>query len=85
LILLGNTLYGTASNGGDGAGTLFAINTDGTGFNPFYTFAISGGGSNPYGSLILSGNTVYGTTRDGGFYGVGNVFAVNTNGLGYMN
>jgi len=33
LILSGNTLYGTASDGGwSASGTLFALNTDGTGF-----------------------------------------------------
>ncbi len=33
LILSNNTLYGTAAAGGSsGAGTVFAVNTDGTGF-----------------------------------------------------
>ena len=44
LILSGNTLYGTAQYGGSsGNGTVFAVNTDGTGFTNLYSFtAISG-------------------------------------------
>ena len=33
LVLLGNTLYGTTTQGGSGGvGTVFSVNTDGTGF-----------------------------------------------------
>ena len=39
LILSGNTLYGTASSGGSsGDGTVFAVNTDGTGFTTLHSF-----------------------------------------------
>jgi uncharacterized repeat protein (TIGR03803 family) len=39
LILSGNTLYGTASGGGAGGnGTVFALNTDGTGFTTLHSF-----------------------------------------------
>src|SRR5205809_4517190 len=39
LFLSGSTLYGTAHDGGSaGAGTVFAINTDGTGFTTLYGF-----------------------------------------------
>jgi uncharacterized repeat protein (TIGR03803 family) len=39
LVLSGNTLYGTAYNGGSsGNGTVFAVNTDGTGFRILHTF-----------------------------------------------
>src|SRR6266404_3599057 len=38
----GHTLYGTASGGGDwGRGTVFAINTDGTGFTNLHGFALN--------------------------------------------
>src|SRR6266702_4556107 len=41
LILSGNTLYGTANGGGSGgAGTVFALNTDGTGFRTLHNFTI---------------------------------------------
>ena len=38
LTLSGNTLYGTASGGGRGHGTIFAVNTDGSGFTNLYNF-----------------------------------------------
>src|ERR1017187_8892206 len=39
LILSGNTLYGTAGGGGSwGSGTVFALNTDGTGFRNLHSF-----------------------------------------------
>src|SRR5439155_13638572 len=39
LILSGNTLYGTAEYGGSANnGTVFAVNTDGTGFTSLYSF-----------------------------------------------
>jgi uncharacterized repeat protein (TIGR03803 family) len=39
LVLLSNTLYGTAFYGGSsGKGTVFAIQTDGTGFTNLHSF-----------------------------------------------
>ena len=61
LTLVGNTLYGTTQVGGSvGAGTVFALSTDGTGFTNLHTFT-GDDGANPFGTLILSGNTIYGT------------------------
>lgn len=90
LILSGNTLYGTAVEGGsNGCGTVFALNTNGTGFTTLHSFAgyIGPGldGANPQGGLILSGNTLYGTTEYGGGSDSGTVFAVNTNGSAFTN
>src|SRR6266481_2248987 len=34
----GTTLYGTAYDGGSGAGTVFAVHTDGTGFTTMHSF-----------------------------------------------
>ena len=43
LILSGNTLYGTADAGGSsGNGTVFAVNTDGTGFTNLHSFTAPG-------------------------------------------
>src|SRR5665647_396391 len=86
LILSGNTLYGTAPSGGSsGYGTVFAVNTNGTGFTNLYNFTAApdplytnSDGAYPYGGLILSGNTLYGTASSGGSSGAGTVFAVNT-------
>jgi uncharacterized repeat protein (TIGR03803 family) len=93
LILSGNTLYGTASGGGgSGRGTVFAVNTDSTGFTNLHNFAdfnahypTNSDGANPYAGLILSGDTLYGTATNGGSGGHGTVFAVKTNGMGFTN
>jgi uncharacterized repeat protein (TIGR03803 family) len=70
LILSGNTLYGTAYNGGSAdAGTVFKVNTDGTGFATLYSFTNGSDGANPQAGLILSGTTLYGTAQYGGTNG----------------
>ncbi len=86
LILSGNTLYGTTefSAGSLSGGTVFKVNTDGTGFTNVHSFAGSDG-ANLQGGLILSGNTLYGTTYSGGSSGNGTIFAVNTDGTGFTN
>jgi uncharacterized repeat protein (TIGR03803 family) len=84
LLLSSNTLYGTAAGGGSsGRGTVFALNTDGTGYTVLHSFNGADGGT-PYADLILSGNTLYGTTEIAS-QGWGSVFAVNTDGTGFTN
>jgi uncharacterized repeat protein (TIGR03803 family) len=90
LLLSGSTLYGTTYAGGSsGNGTVFALNTDGTGFTNLYSFTAFGAsytnsdGANPWAGLIVSGNTLYGTANSGGSSGNGTVFALNTNGTGF--
>ncbi|MHC1769649.1 MAG: choice-of-anchor tandem repeat GloVer-containing protein [Verrucomicrobiia bacterium] len=84
-LLSGNRLYGMAKAGGSsGAGTLFGVNTDGSGFMTLHTF--SGGardGGYPHGGLVLSGQTLYGTAQSGGSWNQGTVFAINTDGTGF--
>ena len=85
LILSGNTLYGTASAGGSaGSGTVFAINTDSTGFTTLHSFTATtsyyytnSDGASPLGGLFLSGNTLYGTASAGGSAGNGTVFSIS--------
>jgi uncharacterized repeat protein (TIGR03803 family) len=85
LILSGNTLYGMAFQGGVSSyGTVFAVNTNGTGFTNLYNFTGGNDGAFPRDGLILSGNTLYGTAWYGGSYGLGTVFAVNTDGTGFI-
>src|SRR6266478_3522592 len=89
----GNALYGTASAGGAGYGTVFKVNTDAAGFTTLHSFTAAStnssgaytnsGGADPQAGLILSGNTLYGTARLGGSSGAGTVFAVNTAGTGF--
>lgn len=88
LIISGNTLYGTALDGGKfGDGTVFGINIDGTSFTNLYTFTGQSynDGSAPMGSLVISGNTLYGTASGGGNYGEGTVFRINTDATSYTN
>ena len=85
LILLGNTLYGTAADGGSsGNGTVFAVNINGTGFRTLHSFTGSDG-DGPWAALISSGNTLFGTTVFGGSSGYGTVFTINTDGTGFTN
>jgi uncharacterized repeat protein (TIGR03803 family) len=84
LILAASTLYGTTTYGGtNDNGTVFKINTDGTGYSILHSFSDApSDGKWPYSSLILSGPTLYGTTQQGGFNN-GTVFKINTNGTGF--
>jgi uncharacterized repeat protein (TIGR03803 family) len=84
LILSAKALYGTASAGGpSGHGTVFKINTDGTGFTTLYDFPTNIDGVGPQGDLVLSGNTLYGTAAGGGSAGNGTVFSVSADGTGF--
>ncbi len=86
LVLASNRLYGTTLNGGlDHNGTIFAINTDGSGYTSFYSFTNSPDGNYPEAGLVLSSNTLYGTTVQGGTNGFGTIYAINTDGSGYTN
>jgi hypothetical protein len=64
LVLAGNTLYGrTPAGGSSGVGTIFAVNTNGTGFANVHNFAYNDD-LFPNAGLTLAGNTLYGTTLD---------------------
>jgi|SRR5665213_2278077 len=90
LVLSGNTLFGTAEEGGTnsqygfGDGTVFSINTDGTNFTVLHTFNGSDG-YQPYARLFLSDGTLYGTAYWGGNIGenAGTIFSINTDGSGF--
>lgn len=85
LVLAGDTLYGTTKAGGSsGFGTVFAINTDGSGFRTLHTFFGLSDGAYPLAGLIFSGETLYGTTTQNGDFGNGTVFSINTNGTGFV-
>jgi uncharacterized repeat protein (TIGR03803 family) len=84
LVLSGDTLYGTASKGGGtGNGTVFKVNTDGTGFATLHDFSGTADGFDPEQSLILSGNQLYGDAFYGGSGGGGVIFSLNTDGTGF--
>src|SRR5688572_146330 len=69
LLLNGNTLYGTTTTAGGNYpptfyGTVFKVNTDGTGFTVLKRFSGMEGnapeGATPEGDLVLGGSTLYG-------------------------
>jgi uncharacterized repeat protein (TIGR02543 family) len=75
LTLIGSILYGTTKEAWGGNGTLFRVNTDGSGFELLHMFGAAGGGAMPQGSLTLSGSKLYGTTTDGGNFTQGTLFS----------
>ena len=91
LISWGNTLYGTAQFGGSSDnGTVFTVNTNGTGFTILHSFSAGASYGNcvymytnsdgvwPSGSgLIVSGSTLYGTAPYGGIGGSGTIFSIS--------
>ena len=86
VIVSGNTLYGTTSSAGRSyAGTIFRMNTDGSGYTNLFNFTYYATGAYPYAGLAMSGNRLYGTTYAGGGNGNGTVFAINTDGTGFTN
>ena len=85
LILSTNVLYGTAGNRGRfNWGTVFKINTDGTGFTNLYNFTGGSDGGGPTPGLALSSDTLYGTTY---YHGAswGTIFSLKTDGTDFSN
>ncbi len=83
LILSGNALYGTTMNGGsDVSGTVFQLNTDGSGFTNLHSFTY-GDGAYPQADLALAGGTLFGSAFQGGGGGDGTLFSISTNGTGF--
>jgi hypothetical protein len=86
LRLSGNTLYGTSGldfwDSPNYVHTVFAVDTDGSGFTTLHTFeaAAPSTGTNTDGGspngLILSSNTLYGTANSRGNSGYGTVFSL---------
>jgi uncharacterized repeat protein (TIGR03803 family) len=86
LLLVGNSLYSTTSHGGvSGRGTVYAINTNGSGFTTLHSFTATADsppydntdGAAPYAGLALAGNALVGATDSGGPFGNGVVFRIS--------
>jgi uncharacterized repeat protein (TIGR03803 family) len=87
LAISGSTLFGTTTSicfdGYSGCGSVFSINTDGSGFTILKQFPGADGPAYRAG-LIFSGGTLYGTTYgDGSLTNYGTLFMINANGSGY--
>ena len=81
----GSWLYGTTFGGGaNGDGTVFKVQTNGTGFQVLYSFGATGtDGVQPEGTLILINSILYGMALNGGASAAGTIFKVRTDGTGY--
>jgi uncharacterized repeat protein (TIGR03803 family) len=91
VVLSGNTLYGTTWFGGAyDHGTLSYVTTNGATSGILHHFSNPSGsdanlnydGLYPSARLVVSGSTLYGTAENGGNFGAGTVFAVETNNPG---
>lgn len=92
LTIYGTNLFGTCSGGGAfGSGTVFRINTDGSGFTNLHVFSALLAGTNsdgkmPYGgSLTVNGTNLFGTARLGGAGGNGVLYRLNFDRSGFTN
>jgi len=87
LVVSGTTFYGLTSQGGtNNLGTVFRVNTDGTGYTNLHSFAgYPNEGASPPRSLTLDGSTLYGMAQSGGAANLGVVFKLNTDGSSNTN
>ena len=92
LLLTSNTLYGTTMGGGTSdRGTVFKINTNGSGYTVIKNFtaldtntSTNTDGAEPMAGLVMWSNQLFGTAFAGGSGGKGTVFSVNTDGTNYV-
>jgi uncharacterized repeat protein (TIGR03803 family) len=83
LALSGNVLYGMTEYGGQYSnGSIFCINTDGSGYRDLFDFNGTSTGKLPLGSVTLIGNKLYGMARGGAFLS-GIIFSIDTDGNGF--
>lgn len=87
-------LYGACANGGaNGGGVLYKLRPDGSGFTVIYSFNepgdfsnsyVNDGGDGPSTNLVQDQyGTLYGATLEGGTYGRGVLFKIQTDGSNY--
>jgi uncharacterized repeat protein (TIGR03803 family) len=82
-VISGNRLYGATLALDFDYGTIFAVNTDGTGFTNLHSFNGTTDGFEVDAPLCISGDVLYGTGRKGGTSGTGTVFKLHTDGSGF--
>jgi uncharacterized repeat protein (TIGR03803 family) len=78
LNIIGSTLYGSAG------GVAFSVATNGSNLQTIHTFSGGLNGSGTVGTMIQSlTGTLIGTTTEGGQFGGGTLFEMNTNGSAF--
>lgn len=83
VIVDGGKIYGTTEAGGDmGAGVIYSLNTDGSGFTTLHHM-FTRGGNDSSARLILSGAKLYGAARYEGDFNRGAIFSIDTDGSNY--
>ena len=86
LTIANGVIYGTTYTGGlYDSGTIFKLNTSGSGYSVIHSF--DGGtadGGNPYAGVIVVGTKLYGLTDRGGASSSGVLYVINTNGTGFQ-
>lgn len=81
----GSLLYCLTSTGGaNDFGTLFKIETAGTGYQKLLDFDGTSNGSWPYGSVVSDGTFLYGMTSSGGTNDLGTIFKIKPDGTSYQ-
>ena len=81
-VLYGTTEYGGVEGFGETGGfggTVFSIKKSGK-EKSLYSFQGSPDGADPLGSVLVINGSIYGTTKDGGTYNDGTVFAMSKTG-----
>jgi uncharacterized repeat protein (TIGR03803 family) len=81
-MLYGSTMYGGSSTD---AGTVYRLSPDGSAYNVLHTFGMTEeDGAAPAAGLIqASDGALYGTTTQGGSFGLGTIFKLNSDGSSY--
>ena len=72
----------TSAGGANAYGSIFSIDTNGTGFKKLLNFTDTNGAS-PLGSLTLFGKELFGMASSGGANNSGCIFSIDTNGKEY--
>ncbi len=86
LTLDGSTFYGTTFSGGSfNSGTVYKVNTDGSGFQVLHQFSGGAGdGRSPRMEVTVSGSSLYGLTMAGGVSNLGTVYKLDKDGVNYQ-
>lgn len=84
LVEANGKLWGVTSMGGaNSKGTIYCINTNGTGFTKVHDFGSASSSGYPEQGLILANNKLWGMSYDGGISNYGTIYTIETNGTGF--